>query len=344
MFHFLTCCSTKKTTPGFIYSILSNRTLVVVEECLESDDGCSDERSVLELKSWLRKGTRINNMLATIKSNVDNNTTILTEVYFSTINDRSSTDELIDGSMILMMRFDETHYNETNWKDYATQSHSSEHVETQLEKLYSNGVDFLYGLLFHEIFSIHEGFEPSWEDSMMMNPTTIVLELAEHQSYNVPSIQNCVNSIIVSDYASTGSDIMSPDCHVFVLSNDRHLNESKFGRYIESQRLEDDDNGVSWHMTEHDCSITHVPFPSTPFNSIATTNEIGSWWRNADLVSHARSGWIGPSNNDPTPQEGTAQHAAAQFIKERIEYRRYVETWKMGRDPFMISELEVCNY
>ena len=335
----------ENTPPGFVYSILSNRTLIVVEECLDSDDGCSSERYVLELKTWLHRGERINNMLSTMEIDVGHNTSILHEIPFWTRSNQSLTDELSDASKILRVRFDETHYGETNWKDYASQIHSRDRFETQLEKLYSNGIDFLYGLLFHEIFSIHDGYEPSWEESSTMNPTTIVLELAENdENYNVPSIQNCVNSIVSSDYASTGSDIKSPDCHIFAISNRRYFNESKFGRYIENQRLEDDDDD-SLHMAEHNCSITYVPFPSTP-TTIDTTTSIGKWWRNADLVSHARSGRIQPSNNNNvTQQEITAQrHVAARFVKERIEYRRYVETWKMGRDPFVISELERCDY
>lgn len=195
--------------------------------------------------------------------------------------------------------FENQHYNLSHWRERI----HSKSQGLQVEHLFARGNTFLYGFLFHEIFDIKERINPPWN----VPPTTSILLDKDVSNFSIKSIEKCLEPFVEEKSFTSNK----ADCHIFVISEAKQS----------SDRNIDVNNNCSYSFIE----LTSHSAPD------------GSWWRNIDIASHTRTGWIAPFHS-------TMPQATTTFMKERIEYYRYRETWKLGRDPFYISELKECYY
>jgi hypothetical protein len=219
-------------------------------------------------------------------------------------------------------RWGHTHYNLSDWETRMDGQQSPEALE-RLEDLFAHGIDVLYGLLFHQVFSFRESMKTPWQNPLTMS---FVLELTEDFSpSNIEKVEQCMDSMSPE---SNGDS----ECHIFVISTSWFLNGTKFEPFLEKR-----DGSRLWSQKKRSCTIS---FHQTP-NKDDVDNQR---WKNIDLVARARSGWIASGAPASESNRTTTVTANSGLIRERLEYNRHVETWKLGREPFLISKLPNCYY
>mmetsp|Transcript_10288 Transcript_10288/g.24658 ORF Transcript_10288/g.24658 Transcript_10288/m.24658 type:complete len:241 (-) Transcript_10288:2262-2984(-) len=177
--------------------------------------------------------------------------------------------------------------------------------QVALEQLFARGQPFLYGLLFHELFDIYERIEPPWNEPPS---ASIVVDLEGSSRLPSKDIEECLAPMIPRP------GFTSPEpCHLFLL---------RYGSLPT--------NGTESGITNTRCTSSLVELP--------TSDKLDKeGWRILDFISRARTGWVSAEKSKIMP-------SVASLLQERIEFYRYRETWKLGRDPFFIEDLKECIY
>jgi hypothetical protein len=164
-----------------------------------------------------------------------------------------------------------------------------------VEKLYSQGADFLYGMLFHQTFTFKASISDSFLDPSM---NSVALHSTDNDS---DSDSMTSRSIECLESLFQGTD---KPRHVIALSNQNATVLSRLQEWM-----------------PRDCSMSTVGAEST---------SISNYLQAVSEASTARSGFVGHSN-------------ATSHVLEWLEYGRRMETWKLGREPFQISDLPKCS-
>ena len=179
------------------------------------------------------------------------------------------------------------------------------------QKLYKQGADFLYGMLFEETIlladSVRNHVPPS---GFKVDPDSLTIALDDWKNDNdkLPET-DCLGEILSIAANSTAEN---HGCNVFILSKSQTTN----------------DDLQTW-LSDRNCS-TWTTVSSNDV-SLPDENENADFFRNLILASRARTALVG--------RKGTA---SSEFLASRIEYRRQQEIWRLGRDPPLIPKLQSC--
>lgn len=204
----------------------------------------------------------------------------------------------MENEKVIQLQFEQRQLNLAEWSDMIG-TESANQLDT-LQQMFALGGQLLYGLLFHEVFDIVHRIDPPWQESPS---TSIVIDMEDRSISG--EIETCLDSMLEEPLRFTPDE---ESCHVFLLTSKETANTTNSD------------------LLTHRCSFSPIPI-------IGDAN----WWRNIDLASRARSGWIAPINS-------SLLKPASSLIKERMEYYRHHETWILGRDPFYIPKLQECTY
>jgi hypothetical protein len=213
--------------------MLHNRTLL-----WEAGEACNGQDHVLQVKSWIPRGANISfdNMMQVHLNSKD------------FVFQRNGTER---DAHIIAVRSTHRHSMQTFISTHGSQ--------TTAEKLYAQGIDFLYGMLFHRIFSLNlesKDTPDTWPD-----PSSISAFVPFENGDDGPSLLHeiqCLQSVLPT---------IDRPCSVLLLSD----------------RLSTL-NGVETWLTSRNCS------------AIMLTNEPVSeraFFQRIFLASKARSGFIG---------------------------------------------------
>jgi hypothetical protein len=259
--------------------MLHNRTLL-----WKTGDDCDGQDRVLRVKSWIP-----------IYSNVSWHVSSenLVQVQLDSNSFALHANDTVRDAQVVTVRSAYRHGIET-----FVSTHGS---RTTAERLYTQGIDFLYGMLFHRIFTLKNLSSIDTINKTWADPSTISVAVhsgndnTNSESSLIRQIQ-CLESVL--------PDIDRP-CSVLMLSN-------------RSSTL----TGLQKWLKGRNCSaVTLTTEPASERN----------FFQRVSLASKARSGYIGHAS------------VASSLVLEWIEYGRRMETWKLGRDPFFISDLPKCT-
>jgi hypothetical protein len=203
---------------GLAYAVLHNRTLL-----WEAGDACNGHEHVLQVKSWIPR-----------KANVSYDN--IMEVHLDSKDfERNGTER---DAHIITVRSTHRHSMRT-----LTSTHGS---RTTAEKLYGEGIDFLYGMLFHRIFSLNlesNDTPTTWPDPSSISVLlpfengddgpNLLREIQCLQSV-VPTIDRPCSVLFLSDRLSalTGVEkwLASRNCSVITLTNEPASERAFFQR------------------------------------------------------------------------------------------------------------------
>lgn len=248
--------------------MLHNRTLL-----WETGDACNGQDHVLQVKSWIPRNANMS---------FDN----IMEVQLDSKDFAFQRNGTEQDAHVITVRSTRRH----SMRDFIS-THGS---RTTAEKLYAQGVFFLYGMLFHRIFSLNltsNNTPKTWADPSILVP----FEKGDNGHGLLPEIQ-CLQSIL--------SVAVDRPCSVVFLP-DRLSTLTVVEKWLASRN----------------CSVV------TLTNKPASERD---FFQRVFLGSKARSGFIGNHS------------AVSNILLEWIEYGRRIETWKLGRDPFVIEDLPKC--
>jgi hypothetical protein len=255
--------------------MLHNRTLL-----WDRGDACNGQDRVLQVKSWIPRQA---NLAAHVS--LDN----VMEVHLDSKdfafqgNDTTERD-----AHLITIRSTHRH----NMRTFIS-THGS---RATAEKLYAQGIDFLYGMLFHRIFSLN--LSSNHTPKIWADPSTLSVAVRSENADDGPSLLReiqCLQSIL--------PEIDKP-CSVLLLSD----------------RLSALTGVEEWLASRNCSAITLTTEPASERD----------FFQRVSLASKARSGFIGNRS------------ALSDLLIEWIEYGRRIETWKLGRDPFVIRDFPKC--
>lgn len=288
-----------------LFSILSNRTLIVQPNC--QGRPCIDDWFILKPRPWAND---IQNTTSFIQQKAQ-----LQEYYAEWLVDDEGEPSapFPEKETVIRVGFRQNHYNFTDWDRIFRRYNRTQNNGTILIELFAQGIHFLYGMLFHRLFTFREHCEQPWGE--FPPKKLVLLDLPEIRKTTNTRVSQCLDTLVSAK--TVAKKLTSHTCHIFVMtSKDATINWT------------DDSFGED---SCHNCSFSWLPVYDED-------NYSDGWWKFLDLVSLAHSGWISfkqdvlSRSSDPT----------TSLVKEWIEYKRYLETWKMGREPFIISEFPVC--
>jgi hypothetical protein len=223
-------------------------------------------------------------------------------------------------------------YQLLDWETILTDPNDTFALD-RLRGLYAYGMEVAYGILFHDLFQFC--MRPVF-DVDPISDVSLVLELPRVVT-NVSSILQCIESLVVpfqDEVASTqrGSQV---SCHLFVLTSASDIKDTALAPMIETSNRD-----VSTLLVQDgmQCTLSVLPFPDSSNGQIEL---VPSFWTLVQKATVTRKGWIRPFatfTGDPLLRAG------ASFIRDQMEYHRHYETWKQGREPFLISPLPECVY
>jgi hypothetical protein len=258
-----------------VYAMLHNRTLL-----WETGDACNGQDHVLQVKSWIPRNANIS-----VHASFDN----ITEVHLDSKDFAFQRNGTKRDAHIIAVRSTHRH----SMRDFIS-AHGSRRTA---ELLFAQGIEFLYGMLFHQIFSLNMSLNDTpkaWAD-----PSTISVSVHFENGDDGPTLLRkiqCLQSILPA---------IDRPCSVLFLSD--HLSAL---------------TGVEKWLASQNCSA--ITLTTDPASERA-------FFQRVFLASKARSGFIGN------------QSALSNLLLEWIEYGRRIETWKLGRDPFVIQDLPKCT-
>ncbi|KAG7371038.1 hypothetical protein IV203_019608 [Nitzschia inconspicua] len=219
----------------------------------------------------------------------------------------------------------------SDWKQLVIESNSSA-VLGRLQDLYEHGKEVAYGILFHELMFPCERFSLVLES---LPEISMILELHVGDK-GAESIVHCINVLLQKNSPDDvailpGSGI---SCHLYVVSGASRIEETALSPIIEYIGYDLYTISVG---NDQQCSMSFLPIsePEGDAQKLGPT-----FWRSVQRAATARSGWIRPMNDSADARF----QAGAIFARQQLEYHRYYETWKQGREPFEISPLPECRY
>jgi hypothetical protein len=177
-------------------------------------------------------------------------------------------------------------------------------VNDTIHKLFDQGQDFLYGMLFHEAFGLQSAVkEDAFANSfpgVIFDETSIAM-VSSPFSFTTSDDDklDCLSSLLRS----------SPElpCHVFAALNQADVQ----GRLISRMN--------------RTCTVWDADIPSAQDDY----NQSLSFLRSQLLASYARSGFIASDHHH-------------YLSYDWIEYKRRLEMWRLGRDPPILPEFRRC--
>jgi hypothetical protein len=181
-------------------------------------------------------------------------------------------------------------------------SNKTDFSPEQAGMLYSQGVDFLYGMLFHETFSFQSiVLEKNGAELETRDPTALMLTFYIASDQDVDTGRACLNTLLLED---------TRPCHVFVIAEDQ-------------QTLPPLENCSTVALNRQSFNYTYDD-PLEKINFLFFQDMTYA-------ADRARSGFIGKA--------GSSKSA---LIRERMEYLRRVDTWKLGRIPPILPVFRMC--
>jgi hypothetical protein len=172
--------------------------------------------------------------------------------------------------------------------------------ESVRDMLFSNGTDFLFGMLFYEFFLFSdEVLIPAVGKTRLFDPSMLSLTLYIEDTMWDDDKMNCLENIILED---------TRPCQIYTIA------DIDMTGHRESSLLDR-------------CSFISLPL------SQASVDKDLNFFRQLHFASNnGPSGFvrIGPAS------------AKANFIRERIEYLRRHEAWRLGRIPPNLPDLLTC--
>jgi hypothetical protein len=251
--------------------------------------------------------------------------------------------DLSDDSLVVLL--DELNALKTNFSEWNTliaDKSSSDGGRERLSDLFAHGSDVLFGLLFHELLSYCPF--PDIQDEFLLpqvaSSSAAVLQLESAVTNDMESLRTCIESIFFPSAGGSSDDRANADatCHVYILSDVPSIKETVLASMVltaesESPRL----------MVRRDrfCSFSFYYTTSASHDLNKNTPQLSLFsWKGIQVAAGARRGWIRAT--EPRPK-GT-HSAALALTRGRLEYKRYFETWKQGREPFLIGQLPECLY
>ena len=161
----------------------------------------------------------------------------------------SSMSSLIYDEALVTVRFSRNHYNLSDW-DVLLQNGATDSMAI-LEQLFARGIDFLYGMLFHQVFSLPERFEPPWEYPPTM---TVVLDL-EDVPQIVDNVEQCIASMFLMESNDDGDLISPSNCHIFAITSSNFFTATS---NLDALYMGEEERTGSG--TWRNCSISIIPF------------------------------------------------------------------------------------
>ena len=171
--------------------------------------------------------------------------------------------------------------------------------------LYSDGKEFLYGMLYSNLFTLLEPAVPKLVNSSNAN-TTYEISLALHSRHTVAADDGSYISDELKCLEKMLPHLDKPyDCRVYLMS-DRQATIDKL---------------TGWLVHERNCTVVTAEQHETSGSS-DTVQEHGPWagigfLQDLDLTANARHGVIGDKHRSSTA-----------LLLELVEYRRRLVAWK----------------
>jgi hypothetical protein len=309
-----------------------------------SDTICEEGGSLVP-KEWARK------IQVAIGDDARPNTTVF------------SLDTMIDLSENLKISVESSklRYDASSWNNVIDDPSFS-----ALKNLFAEGQDLAYGTLFHEIFS-YCPLQASTTQLVGATPElalpsftiVLLLEHLDEQDGSDAVLENargCIKSLIVaaeteeetSLFEKINRHVEAPSCHIFVLSDTSTIQETVLAPLLKNSSglmtfgKRDDDSPILCTFSFYDM-IAENRDEAVAAKAAASFSISSYSWKQIQDSSQARTGWVETRHKEIGTQAGIL-NTKASFVRDRLEYKRYWETWKKGRDPFEIDPLPTCYY
>lgn len=190
---------------------------------------------------------------------------------------------------------------------------SSDFVNSsQAEMLYSEGINFLYGMLLEEAFQYREIVQQpalSHSNAILVSDASFTLGLhIDDPVKDIDQASSCLRTVI--------SNMTTDRCNIYLAT---------FGQQVLTL-----DQRLGGKCTIHTLTKRGVPEEMTLDDS--STANLHFFQDFLYCAKHVRSGFVGKAGSS----------ASALFV-ERIEYLRRIEIWKQGRIPRILPEFRMCQ-
>lgn len=282
-------------------------------------------------------------------------------------------DEEAPSSVVLLQDAGLLHTDISEWNTLRTMAGKdtggdNDGATTLLNDLFAHGPDVLFGLLFHELFSYcpyypttindEGGGDSSVPPPMSSRAAVLHLESAVASNDEEDSIRNCIESIFfpndvdkAEEFSINGSfQDDESSCHIYILADSSTIEDTILASMVvkSSDESSASDESPPRLMLRRDrvCSFSFYPMivSAAPEESSPQLQPV--FWKAIQEASEARAGWIQPraSSSSRVSSDGEVLQASATLTRGRLEYKRHYETWKQGREPFWITQLQECFY
>jgi hypothetical protein len=306
-----------------LLAIATNRTLLwkyaYDERCQESPrQGCESTRSSLNIEC--DRFLRMKRWLPSYQDWVDK-LGLLEEppLYLSDV----ASQQLSNKSRIVVFPY--------NWKNISKYSLSAYKLtqredfsvdETSLlSMLYREGIDFLYGLLFEESFLFRDKVRQAADTKPLSNPLAFTIAMHSSSSKNDVDVSGSHDNAALGCLKKIMFNVTAP-CQIFLVDG-KQENEFSAPTTISNcsvHSLDDsvDNSIVSYQNGHGNNDILHFSSNLRFLQGMVFASD------------RARSDFVGPTNSK------------SALVRERIEYLRRQEAWKLGRIPAVLPHFWTC--
>jgi hypothetical protein len=293
-----------------IWAILTNRTVLVRNQQIEACD------EVIQVAEWMpayeewSERLKLEDPLYLSLSN----SSLESQIGSAGIVYWPDTAETVESAQIVVFPADPSKV--TNLISASQHLISADWSKDVANDLYSQGADFLYGLVFFQAFNLGdcvrsakpEGFPTALESST----TTIALYSQSDENANKKNFvaeARCLESVI---------DRSSP-CHIYIMTN---RTDGKVPTNLKE-----------W-LSKRNCTFWTANHREDDFGGDLHTGI--QMFQDLNFVSRAKAAYIGPSNVEYS--------SSSELLLEWIEYQRQMESWKQGRFPPLLNpNLTKCH-
>jgi hypothetical protein len=181
---------------------------------------------------------------------------------------------------------------------------------TLLSMLYREGIDFLYGLLFEESFLLRDNVRRAADAKPLSDPLAFTIAMHSPISKNDGDVWGSHDNAALGCLEKILSTVTAP-CQIFLMDGMQENNFSASTTINNCSVYSLDDNVGDGHNDIHHLSSKLRFLQEMVFAS-----------------DRARSAFVGPTNS--------------ALVRERIEYLRRQEAWKLGRNPPLLPYFWTC--
>lgn len=179
-------------------------------------------------------------------------------------------------------------------------------IPLPVEKLYKQGADFLYGMLFEQTILLADIVQIGIPAGSKAEPESLTIAL---DAWNFGDDDGDRETACLEQIWSTTNSSFDKGCFVYVMSES-------------SQSKTATDRIADW-LSHRNCSNWTTSTDSQPDGA--------DFFRNLILASKARTALVGRD-----------QSVSSELLASRIEYQRQQEIWRLGRNPPLIPQLHAC--